>query len=134
MDYNFYSNKAEIRRLVEAEGIPYIFVSCNFYTSYLLPSLVQPGLKVPPRDKVTIFGDGNTKGVFVKEIDVAAFTIRTLDDPRTLNKVLYLTPPGNVYSLNELVELWESKIGKKLEKVFVSEEKELLQKIKGTFF
>ncbi|KAL6211541.1 hypothetical protein ACLB2K_016765 [Fragaria x ananassa] len=133
MDYNFYSNKAEIRRLVEADGIPYTFVSCNFYTSYLLPSLVQPGLKVPPRDKVTIFGDGNTKGVFVKEVDVAAFTIRALDDPRTLNKVLYLRPPGNVYSLNELVELWESKIGKKLEKVFVSEE-ELLQKIKGTFF
>ncbi|XP_050364104.1 probable pinoresinol-lariciresinol reductase 3 isoform X2 [Argentina anserina] len=130
MDHNFYSNKAEIRRLVEAEGIPYTFVSCNFYSSYLLPSLVQPGLKVPPRDKVTIFGDGNTKGVFVKEIDVAAFTIRTLDDPRSLNKVLYLRPPGNVYSLNELVELWESKIGKKLEKVFVSEE-ELLNKIKG---
>nr|XP_011457738.1 PREDICTED: probable pinoresinol-lariciresinol reductase 3 [Fragaria vesca subsp. vesca] len=133
MDYNFYSNKAEIRRLVEAEGIPYTFVSCNFYTSYLLPSLVQPGLKVPPRDKVTIFGDGNTKGVFVKEIDVAAFTIRTLDDPQTLNKVLYMRPPGNVYSLNELVELWESKIGKKLEKVFVSEE-ELLQKIKETAY
>lgn len=131
MDYNFYSNKAEIRRLVESQGIPYTFVSCNFYTSYLLPSLVQPGLKVPPRDKVTIFGDGNTKGVFVKEIDVAAFTIGTLDDPRTLNKVLYLRPPGNVYSLNELVELWESKIGKKLSKVFVSEE-ELLKKIKGT--
>lgn len=62
MDYNFYSNKAEIRRLVESQGIPYTFVSCNFYTSYLLPSLVQPGLKGPPRDKVTIFGDGNTKG------------------------------------------------------------------------
>lgn len=56
-----------------------------------------------------------------------------MDDPQTLNKVLYMRPPGNVYSLNELVELWESKIGKKLEKVFVSEE-ELLQKIKGTFF
>ncbi|KAK9942511.1 hypothetical protein M0R45_008173 [Rubus argutus] len=42
-----------------------------------------------------------------------------------------LMPPGNVYSLNELVELWESKIGKKLRKVFVSEE-ELLKKIKGT--
>ncbi|XP_070662635.1 probable pinoresinol-lariciresinol reductase 3 isoform X4 [Malus domestica] len=93
--------------------------------------LVQPGLKVPPRDKVTIFGDGNTKGVFVKESDVAAFTIRALDDPRTLNKVVYLRPPGNVYSMNELVEIWESKIGKKLDKVFVSEE-ELLERVKDT--
>lgn len=68
----------------------------------------------------------------MKESDVAKFTIRTLDDPQTLNKVLYLRPPGNVYSMNELVELWESKIGKKLEKVFVSEQ-ELLKKIKGIF-
>lgn len=68
----------------------------------------------------------------MKESDVAEFTIRTLDDPQTLNKVLYLRPPGNVYSMNELVELWESKIGKKLEKVFVSEQ-ELLKKIKGIF-
>ncbi|TQD79155.1 hypothetical protein C1H46_035283 [Malus baccata] len=131
MDHNFYEQKAEIRRFVETNGIPYTYISCNFYMSYLLPQLVQPGLKVPPRDKVTIFGDGNTKGVFVKESDVAAFTIRALDDPRTLNKVVYLRPPGNVYSMNELVEIWESKIGKKLDKVFVSEE-ELLERVKET--
>jgi hypothetical protein len=70
-------------------------------------------------------------GVFVKESDVAAFTISAVDDPRTLNKVLYLRPPGNVYSLNELIEIWESKIGKKLEKIYEPEE-ELLRKIKGT--
>ncbi|KAM1760182.1 hypothetical protein ACFX14_003096 [Malus domestica] len=132
MDHNFYEQKAEIRRFVETNGIPYTYISCNFYMSYLLPQLVQPGLKVPPRDKVTIFGDGNTKGVFVKESDVAAFTIRALDDPRTLNKVVYLRPPGNVYSMNELVEIWESKIGKKLDKVFVSEE-ELLERVEGNF-
>jgi hypothetical protein len=68
--------------------------------------------------------------VFVKEQDVAAFTICSMDDPRTLNKVLYLRPPGNVYSMNELVEIWESKIGKKLEKIYVPED-ELLMKIKG---
>lgn len=61
--YNFYAPKIKIRRLVEAEGIPYTCISCNFFMRILLPSLVQPGLKAPPRDKVTIFGDGNTKGV-----------------------------------------------------------------------
>lgn len=66
LDNNFYSSKAEIRRLVEAEGIPYTYVSCNFYTSYLLPSLVQPGLQAPPRDKVDIFGDGNVRGLMIK--------------------------------------------------------------------
>ncbi|XP_027356174.1 probable pinoresinol-lariciresinol reductase 3 [Abrus precatorius] len=131
--YNFYAPKVEIRRLVEAEGIPYTYISCNFFMKILLPSLVQPGLDAPPRDKVTIFGDGNTKGVFMKESDVAAFTINAVDDPRTLNKVLYLRPPGNVCSLNELVEMWETKIGKNLEKLHISEEG-LLVKIKGTSF
>lgn len=68
MDYDFYSRKAEIRRLVEAEGIPYTIVSCNFFMSYLLPSLVQPGMKSPPRDNVTIFGDGNTKGLSTENL------------------------------------------------------------------
>ncbi|CAH9114766.1 unnamed protein product [Cuscuta epithymum] len=131
MDNNFYSNKAEIRRLVEAEGIPFTSICCNFFTSYLLPSLIQPGLRTPPRDKVRIFGDGTAKGIFVKESDVAAFTINTVDDPRTLNKVIYLRPAGNVCSMNELVEVWESKIDKKLEKEYVSEE-ELLLKIRET--
>ncbi|KAL5790931.1 hypothetical protein ACOSQ2_005819 [Xanthoceras sorbifolium] len=131
LDHNFYSRRSEIRRLIETEGIPYTYICCNLFMIYLLPSLVQPGLKTPPRDKVTIFGDGNKKGVFVKDKDVAAFTISALEDPRTLNKVLYLRPPGNVYSMNELVDAWESKIGKNLEKVYVSEE-ELLKKIKET--
>lgn len=67
----------------------------------------------------------------MKEVDVAAFTISALDDPRTLNKAMYLRPEGNIYSLNELVNVWESKIGKELEKVYVSEE-ELLARIKGS--
>ncbi|KAE9448575.1 hypothetical protein C3L33_19527, partial [Rhododendron williamsianum] len=123
------SRKAEIRHLVEAEGIPHTYICCNYFMSYLLPSIVQPGLKTPPRDKFTIFGNGNVKGVFMKESDVAAFTISAVDDPRTLNKAVHLRPQGNVYSMNELVELWESKIGKKLEKIYVPEE-ELLKKIK----
>lgn len=68
--------------------------------------------------------------MFVKVCDVASFTISTVEDPRTLNKVLYLRPPGNVYSMNELVEIWEMKIGKKLEKVYIPEE-EVLKIIQG---
>ncbi|KAF2322892.1 hypothetical protein GH714_031875 [Hevea brasiliensis] len=131
MDQNFYSMKSEIRHLIEAEDIPYTYICCNLLMSYLLPSLIQPGLKTPPRDKVTVFGNGNVKGVFVKVEDVAAFTICAIDDPRTLNKVLYLRPSGNVYSLNELVEIWESKIGKKLDRIYVPED-QLLKRIKET--
>ncbi|KAK3026997.1 LOW QUALITY PROTEIN: hypothetical protein RJ639_041758 [Escallonia herrerae] len=87
----------------------------------------MPDLKTLPRDKAIVFGDGNARG----EGDVAAFTISTVDDPRTLNKVLYLRPPGNVCSMNDLVEMWETKIKKKLDKIYMTEE-ELLKKMKET--
>lgn len=68
----------------------------------------------------------------MKDTDVAAFTINALDDPRTLNKFLHLRPPGCVHSMNKLVETWESKIAKKLERIYVPAE-ELVKKIKGAF-
>ncbi|CAL4884896.1 unnamed protein product [Urochloa decumbens] len=128
MDYGFYEKKIEIRHLIEAEGIPHTYICCNFFMRYLLPSLVQPGLDAPPRDKIKIFGDGNTKGVFVKDGDVAQFTICTIDDPRTLNKTVYLRPPGNVCSMNELANLWETKINKSLKRIYITEE-QLLKEI-----
>ncbi|KAH9696205.1 Phenylcoumaran benzylic ether reductase 1 [Citrus sinensis] len=89
---------------------------------------VKPGATAPPRDKVVIFGDGNPKAVFNKEDDIGTYTIKAVDDPRTLNKNFYIQPPGNIYSFNDLVSLWERKIGKTLEKEYVSEE-QLLKNI-----
>jgi len=130
MAYGFYEKKIEIRHLIETEGIPHTYICCNFFMRYLLPSLVQPGLNAPPRDEMKIFGEGNTKGVFVKEGDVAQFTICTLDDPRTLNQTLYLRPPGNICSMNELADLWEMKINKSLKRIYITEE-QLLKEIVG---
>ncbi|MCI23664.1 isoflavone reductase-like protein, partial [Trifolium medium] len=85
------------------------------------------GAKAPPRDKVVILGDGNPKAVFNKEEDIAGYTIKAVDDPRTLNKILYIRPPANVLSFNDLVSLWEKKIGKTLERIYVPEEQLLKQ-------
>ncbi|KAJ4789427.1 pinoresinol reductase 1 [Rhynchospora pubera] len=131
MDYDFYEKKAEMRQFIESEGIPHTYISCNFLMRYLLPSLVQPGLDSPPRDEIKIFGDGNTKAIFVKDCDVAKFTLCAIDDPRTLNKTLYLRPPGNICSMHELVDMWEHKIRKALRKIYISKE-ELLKAINGT--
>ncbi|KAL8129535.1 hypothetical protein V2J09_018690 [Rumex salicifolius] len=117
--------KAGIRRAIEAEGIPFTYVSSNFFAGYFLPSLSQPGATSPPRDKVVILGDGNPKAVYNKEEDIATYTIRAVDDPRTLNKILYVRPPGNTYSFNDLVSLWEKKIGKTIEREYVPEEQVL---------
>lgn len=123
-----FAGKAQIRRAVEAAGIPHTYVSSNCFAGYFLPTLVQPGATAPPRDKVVILGDGNARGVFSEEHDIGTYTIKAVDDPRTLNKILYIKPPKNIYSLNELVALWEKKIGKTLEKTYVPEE-QLLKNI-----
>ncbi|KAL0360661.1 UNVERIFIED_CONTAM: Isoflavone reductase-like protein [Sesamum radiatum] len=91
---------------------------------------VKPGLPPPPRDKVTILGDGNAKGVFNDERDIATYTIRAVDDPKTLNKTLYIRPAKNTYSFNQIVALWEKLIGKTLQKSYVPEH-QLLKQIAG---
>lgn len=122
-----YAVKARIRRSIEAEGIPYTYVSSNYFAGYFLPSLSQHGASAPPRDKVVILGDGNPKAVFNKEEDIATYTIKSVDDPRTLNKILYIRPQGNALSFNDLVSLWEKKIGKTLERIYVPKEQLLKQ-------
>lgn len=54
-----------------------------------------------------------------------------MDDPRTLNKTLFINPQKNSLSFNELAKLWEKKIGKDIEKIYVAEEK-ILKDIQGT--
>ncbi|CAN1125320.1 Phenylcoumaran benzylic ether reductase POP1 [Linum perenne] len=57
--------------------------------------------------------------IFNKEEDIATYTIKAVDDPRTLNKTLYIRPPGNIISLNDLVSLWEKKIVKTVERTYL---------------
>lgn len=64
------------------------------------------------------------------EDDIAMYTIKSIDDPRTLNKTLYIRPPKNILSQREVVETWEKLIGKELHKSSISEE-QFLASLKG---
>ena len=68
--------------------------------------------------------------VYMDEDDVALYTIKTIDDPRTLNKTLNIRPPENILSQRELVEKWEKLIGKELQKISCSQE-DFLASMKG---
>jgi hypothetical protein len=68
---------------------------------------------------------------FVHEKDMGAVAMKAVEDPRTLNKILHLRPQGNLCSMNQLVSIWENKIGRTLEKTYVCEE-ELVKKVQGT--
>ncbi|KAL2348537.1 hypothetical protein Fmac_002537 [Flemingia macrophylla] len=128
-----FNKKVKIRRAIEAEGIPFTYVCSYAFAGYFLSNLAQQNLTAPPRDKVVILGDGNVKGIYVTEENVAAYTIKAVDDPRTLNKTLHLRPPANVLTFNELVSLWENKIKTTLHKIYIPED-ELLKKIQESSF
>ena len=51
------------------------------------------------------------------ENDVATYIIKSIDDPRALNKTIYIRPPENILSQNELIAKWEKLSGKVFEKI-----------------
>ena len=59
---SFFEKKVKIRRAIEAERIPYTYITSNLFAGHFLPNLLQQNVTTPPRDKVVILGDGNVKG------------------------------------------------------------------------
>ncbi|KAJ8633888.1 hypothetical protein MRB53_027224 [Persea americana] len=125
-----FDEKMVVRKAIQDAGIPHTYVSANCFAGYFVGGLGQPGRVIPSRENVCLFGDGNVKAIYVEEDDIATYTIKTIDDPRTLNKTLYLRPPENILSQRELVQMWEKLIGKELEKTTISAQ-EFLAQIKG---
>ncbi|XBI60916.1 hypothetical protein VPH35_041785 [Triticum aestivum] len=127
-----YAGKISLRRLIEAEGIPHTYVCWNGFAETYLVSIgdVTAVGTGPPSDKTTVLGDGDANGVFVVEEDIAAYTVRAIDDTRTLNKIMYMRPPVNIVSHNELIALWEKKAGRTFQIARIPEA-DLLKLIKG---
>ncbi|GJU00030.1 isoflavone reductase [Tanacetum coccineum] len=102
-----FEDKIIIRKAIEDAKIPYTYISANGLGGYFVGNLSPFGSLVPPKERVSIYGDGNCKD---------------LDDPRMLNKTLYLRPDENIVTQNQLVEKWEKVSSKTLEKVYISKE------------
>lgn len=128
----FYIEKRIIRRAVEEAKIPYTYICCNSIAGWPYYYHTHPTELSPPRDRFEIYGDGNVKAFFVTGEDIGAFTMRSVDDTRTLNKALHFRPPKNFLTLNEMAAIWESKIHKSLPKVSITEE-DLLAVAKANF-
>ncbi|KAG6541496.1 hypothetical protein Mapa_017093 [Marchantia paleacea] len=116
-----FGEKRKVRRAIEKSGIPYTYVAAGAFAGWFLATLCQENTRTPPRDKVTIWGDGNTRAILNDEDDIGTFTIKAIDDPRTKNRIL-IRPKENITSQNEAIALWEKKIGKTLEKTMVPKE------------
>ncbi|KAI8021941.1 Leucoanthocyanidin reductase [Camellia lanceoleosa] len=116
-----YNEKRRVRRLIEECGVPYTYICCNSIASWPYYDNTHPSEVIPPLDEFQIYGDGNVKAYFVAGSDIGKFTIKTVDDIRTLNKSVHFRPSCNFLNINELASLWEKKIGRTLPRVTVSE-------------
>ncbi|EOA38284.1 hypothetical protein CARUB_v10009778mg [Capsella rubella] len=115
-----FDQKMEVRKAIEAAGIPYTYVVGACFAGYMAGGLCQMETLLPPKKQVNIYGDGNVKVVFADEEDIAKYTAKTLNDPRTLNKTVNIRPPDNVLTQLELVQIWEKLTGNKLEKTNIA--------------
>jgi len=118
----FYKEKRKIRRAVEAANIPFTYICCNSIAGWPYFYHTHPSELPPPTEQFEIYGDGNVKAYFVTGSDIGKYTIKTVDDLRTVNKTVHFRPPKNFLTLNELAAIWEKKIGKTLPKVCISEQ------------
>ncbi|KAF7138961.1 hypothetical protein RHSIM_Rhsim07G0053400 [Rhododendron simsii] len=112
--------KKKIRRATEATGVPFTFLSSTCFSAYFLSFLLHPHDKYS--EELTIYGTGESKAVFTHEEDVAIYTIKAANDPRTCNRTVLFRPSENILSQLELVSLWEKKTSRSYKKVFVYEE------------
>ncbi|GAB2226560.1 hypothetical protein Droror1_Dr00022370 [Drosera rotundifolia] len=117
-----YKEKRLVRRMIEESGVPYTYICCNSIASWPYYDNTHPSDVTPPLDQFQIYGDGSVKAYFVAGSDIGKFTMKAVDDLRTLNKILHFRPPCNYLNVNELASLWEKKIGKTLPRVTISEE------------
>jgi len=126
-----FDEKMEIRSAIKEANIPHTYVSANCFAAYFAANLSQMRTLLPPKEKVHVYGDGNVKVIFMDEDDVATYTIKSIDDPRSLNKTIYLRPPENILSQNELIAKWEELSGETLEKIPIPSN-EFLASMEGT--
>nr|BAV56576.1 putative leucoanthocyanidin reductase [Fagopyrum esculentum] len=116
-----YMEKRAVRRAIEEARVPYTHICCNSIASWPYYDNTHPSEVTPPMDRFQIYGDGTVKAYFVAGSDIGKLTMKTVDDPRTLNKIVHFRPPCNYLNMNQLASLWEKKIGRTLPRVTVTE-------------
>ncbi|KAF8389800.1 hypothetical protein HHK36_024319 [Tetracentron sinense] len=117
-----YNEKRAVRRLIEDTGIPFTYICCNSIAAWPYHDNTHPSEVLPPLDRFQIYGDGSVKAYFVDGVDIGKFTMKVLDDERTVNKSVHFRPSCNFLNINELASLWEKKIGRILPRETITED------------
>lgn len=96
--------------------------------SYFMDIWLSPAIGFDyPNAKATIYGEGTKRISWIAVKDVASFAVAVLDNPLSENRVIELGGPEALSPL-EVVNIFETALGKKFELQFVPEEALRLQK------
>ncbi|XP_028776364.1 leucoanthocyanidin reductase [Neltuma alba] len=117
-----YKQKRLVRRKVEKAGVPYTYICCNSIASWPYYDNCHPSRSPPPLDQLHIYGDGTIKAYFVGGGDIGKFTMKAASDARTVNKSLHFQPATNYYNMNELASMWETKVGRSIPRLIITED------------
>ncbi|KAJ1277894.1 hypothetical protein BS78_04G037700 [Paspalum vaginatum] len=128
-----FVEKMELRRAIEEANIPHTYISPGCFATYFCANLAQIRTLLPPKEKVHVYGDGNVKAIFVDEDDAATYAILSVDDPRTLNKTVYIRPQENILTQSDVIAKWEKLSGNVLKKIHVPAD-EFLASMTGADF
>ncbi|XP_062116928.1 leucoanthocyanidin reductase-like isoform X2 [Humulus lupulus] len=117
-----YNEKRRVRRAVEGAGIPYTYICCNSIAAWPYHDNTHPADVLPPLDHFLIYGDGTVKAYFVAGCDIGKFTVKAMNDDRTVNKTVHFRPQGNLFDMNELASMWERKYGRILPRIVMTDD------------
>ncbi|TJV00328.1 MAG: NAD-dependent epimerase/dehydratase family protein [Mesorhizobium sp.] len=98
---------------VRQADLPYTVIYTNgFFSTWVatLGDLTRFGSTSLPPDEVTLYGDGNVPATFVSEKDIAAVTMRALEDPGAVRREIRIAQ--NKITQNDMIELWRKVSGR----------------------
>ncbi|WP_214476023.1 NmrA family NAD(P)-binding protein [Mesorhizobium sp. dw_380] len=105
--------KRAVFEAVRQADLPYTVIYTNgFFSTWVatLGDLTRFGSTSLPPDEVTLYGDGNVPATFVSEKDIAAVTMRALEDPGTVRREIRIAQ--NRITQSEMIELWRQVSGR----------------------
>lgn len=98
---------------VREADLPYTVIYTNgFFSTWVatLGDLTRFGSASLPPDEVTLYGDGNVSATFVSERDIAAVTMRALEDPNAVRHEIRIAQ--NRITQSVMIELWRRVSGR----------------------
>ncbi len=108
----FLAGKAQTEDLLMGGDMPYTILAPNAFMDVWVFLLV--GAPVMSGQPVTLVGSGARKHAFIAMVDVAAFALASVDNPRALNQKLILGGP-EALSFREAAGLYGEMLGLEVE-------------------